>query len=628
MAPPGARARFVNDRAPLGRDPRGRDVRHKVSAKEAYGGSLKYAIGLIWTVRPAYVVLNLLNVLWNVPSRILNIWIVQFVVNTATGTGDLPAIALACAGYFLFLFMRDAAQSFLVRDYNVAAEDRIRSDIQLRLHEQARSIDLAAFDSKEFYDDYARALDVLDERVIKCFKDLNTVLGAVANIVTIGGVMISMSPALIGVVLVGCLGTVVAYERRSRIAVKRNRAITPLMRRFQYLNDLYYQRRFAKDVRAERIDDVARADHARCAEALDAEDHVWGRKAAALTLAGNTAGSFTDAAMYFYLACCVVWGTIDAGGFIALANATWQFSSSLQTLFRALPELGETCLLIADAQGFERYASQLDEPPAGEALSVGSQDDGRVGCIELNHVSFGYEPGHPVLRDVSFEARQGRMLAIVGHNGAGKSTITKLLLRLYDPDKGELLLDGRPYGAYAKADLHDAVAAVHQDYQQYAYSVAENVLMRPIEGDEDRELVRWALDRVGLLAKVEGFVDGLDAHVTKEFSESGELFSGGELQRLAIARALAKNAPVVVLDEPSSALDPLAEREVIDLMEELFSDRICVVVSHRLSMTRDANCILVMDGGRIVERGAHEELLALDGLYARMWEAQAEKYNG
>ena len=172
------------------------------------------------------------------------------------------------------------------------------------------------------------------------------------------------------------------------------------------------------------------------------------------------------------------------------------------------------------------------------------------------------------------------------------------------------------------------MAVVFQDFQHYAYSIAENVLMRPVRDDADRERVRTVLAQVGLLDKIDGFANGIDAHVTREFSDDGELFSGGELQRLAIARALAKDAPVVVMDEPSSALDPIAEREVADLMATVFADKICIVVSHRLSMTRDADCILVMDDGRIAERGTHDDLMGLDGLYAELWRSQAEKYAG
>lgn len=583
--------------------------------------SLRYALGLMWEVRPAYVILNLLNVLWNIPARMFDVLIMQFVVNTATTTGDMRSIALACAAYLALMLVRHGSSSFLERSYNVAAEDCIRSDIQLRLHDQARAIDLAAFDTKEFYDDYARALDVLDERVIKCFKDLISVLECVVSILTLGGVMAAISPALIIIVAAGCALSIYSYSRRSRIVVLRNRAITPLMRRFQYLNDLYYKRQYAKDVRAERIDEIASRDHRRCTRELDAEDKKWGTRLALFQFTGLSSGALTDCAMYLYLAWGIIAGRLDAGSFMALWNASAQFSMQLRSLFRALPELGETCLLIADVKGFEKHGARLADPSADEQVTVGP-----VESLALRDVTFSYNEGHPVLREVSFEAHRGKTIAIVGHNGAGKSTIAKLLLRLYDPDEGEVLLNGVSFTRYARADLRSRVAVVFQDYQHYAYSVAENVLMRPVEGEADRQHVRWALDQVGLLRKVEGFPQGIDAHVTKEFSDSGELFSGGELQRLAIARALAKDAPIVVLDEPSSALDPLAEREVIDLMERVFADRICVVVSHRLSMTRDASCILVMDEGRIVEAGTHDELIGRAGLYQQMWSAQAGKY--
>ena len=575
---------------------------------------------LIWAVRPGYIVLNLLNTLWNIPARAFDVLIVQYVIDTAMNSGDFASILLVCLAYGAFMLVFHACAALLEHRYNVAAADRIRSDIQLRLHDQARFIDLAAFDTKEFYDDFARALDVLDERVIKCFKDLTSVLGNVVSILTLASVMVLLSPGLIVVVIAGCLITVGAYTKRSEFAVRRNVAITPLMRRFQYLNDLYYQRQYAKDVRVERIDEVARDDHRGTADELERTDKRFGAITGALTFIGLGAGTATDVCIYLYLAWGLITRTLQAGSFMALWNAAVQFSNAMKTLFRAVPELGETCLLIADVIGFDENGSTIDDPAEGEARVID-----RVESLAFDDVTFSYVLGTPVLRDVSFSVDRGQMLAIVGHNGAGKSTIAKLLLRLYDPDSGTVLLNGLPFGRYRKADLRSQVAVVFQDHCHYAYSIAENVLMRPLE-DGDDALVEEALARVGLLEKVRGFDAGVNAHVTREFSEEGELFSGGELQKLAIARALVKDAPIVIFDEASSALDPIAEREVIDMMVELFADKVCIVVSHRLSMTRDADCILVLDEGRIIEHGTHDALASAGGLYQEMWEAQAGKY--
>ncbi|MBQ9003486.1 MAG: ABC transporter ATP-binding protein, partial [Eggerthellaceae bacterium] len=613
------RASFASSTAPVGRFGGGNGRSHKATGLAAYWQGLKYAMSLIWAVRPGYIVLNLLNTLWNIPARTFDVLIVQYVIDTAMNTGDFMSILIVCLIYGAFMLVYHACTALLEHHYNIAAADRIRSDIQLRLHDQARVIDLAAFDTKEFYDDFARALDVLDERVIKCFKDLTSVLGNVVSIITLAGVMVLLSPGLIVVVVVGCLVTVAAYTKRSEIAVLRNLAITPLMRRFQYLNDLYYQRQYAKDVRVERIDEIARGDHRATADELERVDKRFGLRTGALTFVGLGAGSVTDVCIYLYLAWGLISGALAAGSFMALWNAAVQFSNAMKMLFRAVPELGETCLLIADVIGFDKDGSTIADPsPEREAAIVS------VDSLGFDDVTFSYVPGKPVLRNVSFEVERGQMLAIVGHNGAGKSTIAKLLLRLYDPDSGVVRLNGLPYGRYAKADLRSQVAVVFQDHCHYAYSIAENVLMRPLgsrqdqsdcsesassgQGDcdavaADEALVEEALARVGLLEKVRGFEAGIHAHVTREFSEEGELFSGGELQKLAIARALVKDAPIVIFDEASSALDPIAEREVIDMMADLFADKVCIVVSHRLSMTRDADCILVLDDGRIVERG-------------------------
>ena len=613
------RASYASGTAPVGRFG-GSNATHKNTGIGAYWQGLKYALSLIWAVRPGYIVLNLLFPILNVPQSAFSVFIVQYVVDTATGSGDFGSIVRMCLLYGAFMLVYYFCSALLEHSYNIAAADRIRSDIQLRLHDDARDIDLAAFDTKEFYDDFSRALDVLDERVIKCFKDLTNVLGFLVTLLTLTSVMLLLSPGLIVVVVAGCLITVGAYMKRGELAVLRNQVITPLMRRFQYLNDLYYQRQYAKDMRVERIDEVAGIDHRATTVDLEREDKRFGRKTGLLTFVGTGAGAMTDVCIYLYLAWGLIAGQLAAGSFMALWSAALQFSNAMKALFRGVPELGETCLLIADVIGFNKGGETILDPPHGEELAIAGVDS-----VELDGVTFSYVPGAPVLRDVTFEARRGQTIAIVGHNGAGKSTIAKLLLRLYDPDSGEVRLNGAPYARYAKAELRSQVAVVFQDHCHYAYSIAENVLMRPLaEGDE--ALVEQALARVGLLDKVRGFGQGIHAHVTREFSEEGELFSGGELQKLAIARALVKDAPIVIFDEASSALDPIAEREVIDMMAELFADKVCIVVSHRLSMTRDADCILVLDDGRIIERGVHDELARAGGLYQEMWEAQAGKY--
>ena len=305
------RASYTHNTAPVGRFG-GKARAHKSNGLAAYWQGLRYALSLIWRVRPGYVVLNLLFPLWNAPVRAFDVFIVQYVIDTAMNSGDFLAILRMCLLYALMMVVYNICQVLLENRYNVAAADVIRSGIQLRLHDQAREIDLAAFDTKEFYDDFARALDVLDERVIKCFKDLTSTLSNIVSIVTLASVMVVLSPSLIAIVVLGCLLTVGAYTKRSEVAVERNQAITPLMRRFQYLNDLYYQRQYAKDVRVERIDEIANGDHRATTKALEGADKRFGTRSAVLTFAGNAASLATDVSIYLYLAWGLIAGQLQA----------------------------------------------------------------------------------------------------------------------------------------------------------------------------------------------------------------------------------------------------------------------------------------------------------------------------
>lgn len=217
-------------------------------------------------------------------------------------------------------------------------------------------------------------------------------------------------------------------------------------------------------------------------------------------------------------------------------------------------------------------------------------------------------------------------MAIVGHNGAGKSTLIKLVLRLYDAETGCVTLDGIPCGNYDLEQLRAQFSVVFQDYQCYALSVAENNLMRKPETQQEEQAVVEALKKVHLYDKVSSFKNGIYTILTKEFEKDGEELSGGEYQKMAIARALVKDSPIVIMDEPSSALDPLAERELDEVINSCFKNKLVIIISHKLSMTRNADAILLLEQGIVIEQGTHEQLMERKGKYAEMWEAQAQKY--
>ena len=245
-------------------------------------------------------------------------------------------------------------------------------------------------------------------------------------------------------------------------------------------------------------------------------------------------------------------------------------------------------------------------------------------------VSFRYREDMPnTLNNITLDVKPGEHVAIVGYNGAGKTTLIKLLMRLYDPTEGSIEYHGEKIAEYLPSDYRRRFGVVFQDFQLYGAKLSENVVMDDYSDDELKAAeknIRNSLERAGFAERLEKLNDGLMTSVTTEFDEKGTDFSGGEGQKIAISRAFYKDADILIMDEPSSALDPIAEYELNKAMEEAAEGKTVFYISHRLSTTRNADRIIMLEKGRIIEEGSHEELLALNGKYAEMWQVQASNY--
>lgn len=268
--------------------------------------------------------------------------------------------------------------------------------------------------------------------------------------------------------------------------------------------------------------------------------------------------------------------------------------------------------------------------------------------ISLENISFAYkEDAGETLKNISLKVKPGEKVAIVGYNGAGKTTLIKLLMRLYDPTEGKILYHGQNIKEFKPYDYRRRIGVVFQDYQMYGANLEENVIMadpafavdqlenamQSKESDSDASFFEKlklgavsALERAGFGERYKSLDKGLDTQVTAEFDKEGVNFSGGESQKIAISRAFYKDADILIMDEPSSALDPIAEYELNKAMESAAKGKTVFYISHRLSTTRDADRIILLENGRIAEEGTHESLLAMNGKYAEMWRVQAGRY--
>ncbi|MBQ3029532.1 MAG: ABC transporter ATP-binding protein, partial [Lachnospiraceae bacterium] len=285
------------------------------------------------------------------------------------------------------------------------------------------------------------------------------------------------------------------------------------------------------------------------------------------------------------------------------------------------PAANENSLYIEKIRNFLAYEPEMKHD-IGEEVPAGT------GALELKNVFFRYtEESEEILHDISLKVEPGERVAIVGYNGAGKTTLIKLLMRLYDPSAGTVSYHGKDIKEYVLSDYRNRVGVVFQDFKMYGATLLENVVLEDVgDGKKEEAAVIEALCKSGFGDRMETLPNGLATGLTTEFDEKGVNLSGGESQKVAIARAFYRNADILIMDEPSSALDPIAEYNLNKAMHEAAEGKTVFYISHRLSTTRDADRILMLEKGRIIEEGTHEELLEKNGQYAEMWYAQAGKY--
>ena len=353
-----------------------------------------------------------------------------------------------------------------------------------------------------------------------------------------------------------------------------------------------------------------------------------GWRNAAKQLAGNGAKwdgiqGFLSACIggivYLYIAICAYVGEIAAGSVVRYAGAIQQLIQALTDLMSAWTRLRRNRAVM------EEYLAYLDLKDVKKkgTIPVEKRRDGKF-LIEFRNVSFRY-PGTEkyVLKGMNVTLEIGERMALVGPNGSGKTTFIKLLCRLYDPTEGSILLNGVDIRKYDYQEYMQLFSVVFQDFQIFPFALGEYVAG---SGQVERERAMDAIRRGGLEELLGKMPEGLNTMLNRDFSDQGVEISGGEAQKLAMARAIYKNAPFVILDEPTAALDPVAENEIYTRFHEIIGSKTALFISHRLSACRFSKEILVFENGNIIERGSHEELSEKPGLYRQMWQAQARDY--
>lgn len=396
--------------------------------------------------------------------------------------------------------------------------------------------------------------------------------------------------------------------------------ISPIFRRRNYLERCTQDFEYAKDIRLFSMKDWLLAKQRGIMDEYEKMTHIsrnfWLRH----TCIYNTTGIIASGAMYYILITQVLHADIGIGDFTLYIGLCGAFNHSLSDFLWYLQDMQHASRQTDDF----RTAMDFDMEEKEEYLSTETLGDSYT--FTFRNVSYRYEGADDyAIRDLNLTFPAGQRLAVVGLNGAGKTTFIKLLLRLYDVTEGEILVNGINIKKFKKADYYRLFSPVFQSVELYAFPMSENVSMKS-PGRTDQLRARECIIKAGLGAKLIGLKNGSETELLKVLHEDGVDLSGGERQKLALARALYKDAPVMVLDEPTAALDALAEYELYQNFDGIIADKSAIYISHRLSSTRFCDVIAMFVAGRLVEYGTHEELLGRGGEYAKMFAVQAQYY--
>ena len=534
--------------------------------------------------------------------------------------------ALLVIGVILTINMiQIVPDGFFIHGWSYRSKPKLYKALKEKMYEKAAQIDLSCYDDPKYYNDFVLAVAEAESSIDRFLAMCNMIMQGLTIIFTTGVFYLMTDAAGILFVFASFILRYLVSKVLNKLNYEVRLKVNPLERKRNYVSRVFYLNDYAKELRLHpKVGDALEKEFQETNDEIIVEQRKVGLKRTMLNFTRDyVVGDFIMDGLYItYLVFqAAVLHSIDYSNAVVLFNRTGSLRRGMANMADIIPKAQENSLYVDKIRAFLDYEPKM-KTMEGEAVPAGNAE------LSLEHVSFRYqEEMEDTLKDVTMKVKPGEKVAIVGYNGAGKTTLIKLLMRLYDPTGGQILYHGQDIRNYKPYDYRHRIGVVFQDYQMYGASLEENVVMRSLEeAPEASAQVVSALERAGFGERLKSLPKGLETQVTTEFDKAGVNFSGGESQKIAISRAFYKDADILIMDEPSSALDPLAEYELNKAMQSAAKGKTVFYISHRLSTTRDADRIILLENGRIAEEGTHESLLAMNGRYAQMWRVQAGRY--
>lgn len=588
---------------------------------------LFYIFKLVWETNPWILIVMIFIALINGVLPIFGTYITAQIINvlageTAKEAAMATAIGILFVFQFIYLFLNRIVTDLNRMIMNLSGE-LVTNHIRRKIMRKAKEVDVACFDLPEFYEKLENANREAGMRPIQI---LNSALNIVSTVISMAGyIAVLVSISVVAPFIVGVLAlpyAVVNFVYRKKI-VKYMFRRSKARRQMSYYSSSIVNKDMVKEMRLlgiaddfeKRYDEVFK-DYFKGLKRIMIEEGV-------LNVAFGLLRIVASCVLFYFVASLVMNDSILIGDYSFYTGAVSAIGTGITTFITGTASVYEGTLFIDNLIAFMKHKSAVVSPENPKKLTKGTGH-----TVEFKNVGFKY-PGTEkyVLKNFDLKIEKGETVALVGLNGAGKTTLIKLLTRLYDVTEGSILVDGIDIRKYDIKEYYNMFGIVFQDFGRYAVTVKENIKYGKLDKQENHQDIINAAIQSNAIEYIDKLPDKFDTPLMRFFEETGTELSVGQWQKLAVARAFYSDADILILDEPTASLDALAEQEIFRQFDSLRQGKTTLFVSHRLSSAVDADNIVVIKNGKIIERGNHKKLMSENGEYCKMFAAQAEKYN-
>jgi len=580
-----------------------------------------FVLGIVWRISKLRFVIKIIVTVISSILPTVNIIFVKYVISllesdisrTETMLRQLFVVILGLTAMQLIPKLFFAFNSALIEPFLAS---KINNHMNEVFFDKAKTFEYKHFEDPVFYDKYTRALAQAENIPHTVFNSFFQLFGSIISILSLSVLIISMDWIVIMFVLFAVLVNFIQSIVSGKLNFDTTQDLTPISRRQNYIKRVLYNAAYAKEIQGNDVIDTGKRYYFEAFEKLLTIIKKYGIKMLGLNVISTLLTTVSSTTMMLYLFSQVWVGVYSIADYSALTSSSGQFAGALKAFFENISSYYRNSLEIDNL----RFIYFYKRDDADGQLTLNAE---RPYTLEVKNLYFKYPNSDKyALKNISIKINAGEKISLVGLNGSGKTTLIKLLLGLYQPQKGEILIDGINLKEFKREEIQKKIGAVFQDYQTFAFTIKENISFE----EETNARVDHILEELDLIPVIDALPKGMQTSLSKEFDTVGTLLSGGEAQKICIARALNKDAGLYIFDEPSSALDPISEYKMNNLLYEI-TNKTVIFISHRLTTAVMADNILLLNSGELVEQGTHEELIKRKGLYFDLFSKQAEKYS-